>query len=370
MNHNLNFGPLDALLRDDTITEIMVNRWDKVFVERDGKLLPSPQTFPDENFLLDLIRGIAANTGREISYTNPFMDSYLADGSRVNATLPPMAPKGATLTIRKFRKQPFQMQDYLRLGSLTDKAAYFLHACVMARLNIVVSGGTGTGKTTFLNALSGLIPQSERLISIEDVAELNLQQANWVRLESVHVPGRPVVSTRDCLINALRMRPDRILVGECRRDETFEMLQAMNTGHDGSMTTVHANSSRDCLTRLESLILTSNGGTSVDLPLAALRRQIASAVQLIVQLKRNKSGQRVVQEIVEVTGMEQAVITTQAVFTRDKKKPGAAAAAPDTVEPLLAAGLVPSFLPRFAESGIQLPPNFFDANTKIQYQPD
>ncbi|MGZ3649612.1 MAG: CpaF family protein [Bdellovibrionota bacterium] len=364
---SLNFGPLDALLRDDSVTEIMVNRFDKVFVEREGKLLPSPQVFPNENFLLDLIRGIAAASGREISFTHPFMDAYLADGSRVNATLPPMAPTGATLTIRKFRKTPFQMQDYLRLGTLTDKAAYFLHACVMARLNIVVSGGTGTGKTTFLNSLAGLIPDSERIITIEDVAELSIQHPNWVRLESVHVPGRPVVSTRDCLVNALRMRPDRIIVGECRRDETFEMLQAMNTGHDGSMTTVHANSSRDCLTRLESLILTSN----VEIPLAALRKQIASAVQVIVQLKRNKSGQRVVQEIVEITGMEQTTITAQAIFTRDKRK---AAAQPGATtpegEPLTAAGLVPSFIPRFSEAGIQLPPNFFDPATKITYQPD
>ena len=194
------------------------------------------------------------------------------------------------------------------------------------------------------------------------VAELNLQHRNWVRLESVHVPGRPEVSTRDCLVNALRMRPDRILVGECRRDETFEMLQAMNTGHDGSMTTIHANSSRDCLTRLESLILTSN----VEIPLQALRRQIASAINVIVQLKRLKNGTRVVQEIVEITGMEQQMITTQAIFTRDRKK-GVDASAPD---PLLVVGLVPSFIQSFSDAGVQLPPNFFDPSTRITYQPD
>jgi pilus assembly protein CpaF len=360
---SLNFGPLDALLRDDSVTEIMVNRFDKVFVERDGKLSEAKANiFPTDTMLFDLIRSIAASSGREISFTHPYMDSYLADGSRVNATLPPMAPNGATLTIRKFRKTPYTMQDYLRLGTLTDKAAYFLHACIIARLNVVVSGGTGTGKTTFLNALTGLIPETERVITIEDVAELNVQHPNWVRLESVHVPGRPEVSTRDCLVNALRMRPDRILVGECRRDETFEMLQAMNTGHDGSMTTIHANSSRDCLTRLESLILTSN----IEVPLQALRRQIASAVQVIVQLKRTKNGQRIVQEIVEITGMEQSTVTTQAIFTRDKKK----ATTEGGLEPLLAAGLVPSFIQRFTDAGVQLPPNFFDPATKLTYQPD
>lgn len=367
-NVALNFGPLEGLLQDDTVTEIMVNRHDKVFVEREGKLSESPANiFPAEAMLLDLIQAIAVGSGREISTAHPFMDSYLPDGSRVNATLPPMAPNGATLTIRKFRKTPFTMQDYLRLDTLNDKAAYFLHACVMARLNIVVSGGTGTGKTTFLNALSGLIPQGERIITIEDVAELHIQKPNWVRLERVHVPGRPVVSTRDCLVNALRMRPDRILVGECRRDETFEMLQAMNTGHDGSMTTVHANSSRDCLTRLESLILTSN----VEIPLAALRRQIASAVQIIVQLRRNKNGQRVVQEIVELTGMEQNMITSQAIFSRDRRKgPREGAGGAPENDPLIAAGLVPTFVSRFADAGIQLPPNFFDPATNVTYQPD
>lgn len=230
-----------------------------------------------------------------------------------------------------------------------------------------MSGGTGTGKTTFLNALSGLIRPSERVITIEDVAELNLQHPNWVRLESVRIPGKPEISTRDCLINALRMRPDRIIVGECRRNETFEMLQAMNTGHDGSMTTVHANSSRDCLIRLESLILTSQ----VEIPLAALRRQIASAIHFIVQLKRTKNGQRIVQEIVEVTGVEQNTITTQAVFSRDKRKaPAAPGSSSSDTDPLLATGLVPSNVARFSEAGVQFPQNFFDPTTKVTYEAD
>jgi pilus assembly protein CpaF len=354
-NVSLNFGPIQPFLQDDTVSEIMVNRFDKIFIERAGKLQPTPMKFASDQALQELIQAIAKFSGRQINDSRPFMDGYLPDGSRVNASLPPMAPKGSTLTIRKFRRTPFTLQNYLELGSLSDKAAFFLHACVIARVNLVVSGGTGTGKTTFLNALSAIIPENERVISIEDVSELNLQQENWVRLESSYRPGVPPISTRDCLINALRMRPDRILVGECRRDETFEMLQAMNTGHEGSMTTVHANGSRDCLTRLESLILSSG----VDIPLPALRKQIGGAIDLVVQLKRDKSGKRVVQEIVEITGMEQNTITTQATFTRDGK-----------TDILATTGLVPSFMDKFAEAGIQFPQNFFDPNTRVTYRPD
>lgn len=360
-NVSLKFGPIQPLLQDETISEIMVNRFDRIFIEKEGKLISTSFRFPDEAALLELIHSIGRYAGREIGTARPFMDGYLPDGSRVNAALPPMAPSGASLTIRKFRKKPFSLQDYVQSGALTEKAAYFLHACVIARMNFVVSGGTGTGKTTFLNALSAIIPENERIITIEDVSELNLQHENWVRLEPVYQPGSPGISIRDCLINALRMRPDRIIVGECRRDETFEMLQAMNTGHDGSMTTVHANSSRDCLTRMESLILTSN----VELPLPALRRQMASAIDLVVQLKRTKSGSRLVQEIVEVTGMEQATITTQALFTRDRKKGGSAGQ-----DQLLATGFVPTFVEKFAEAGIQFPSNFFDPATVVTYRPD
>jgi pilus assembly protein CpaF len=359
---SLNFGPIDPLVKDETISEIMVNRFDKIFAEKEGKLQLTPFKFSSEQALQDLILNIAQFSGRQIGGERPFMDGYLPDGSRVNAVLPPMAPAGTSLTIRKFRKAPFTLEDYLQSGSLTDKAAYFLHACVIARVNIVVSGGTGTGKTTFLNALSGLIPPDERIITIEDVAELNLQHPNWVRLESVFYERDRAVSTRDCLINALRMRPDRIIVGECRRDETFEMLQAMNTGHDGSMTTVHANSSRDCLTRLESLILSAN----VEIPLPALRRQIASAIALVVQLKRVKNGQRVVQEIVELTGMEANTVTSQVLFTREKAK-GIEPSGPDQLH---TSGLVPAFMEKFADAAIQFPPNFFDPATKVTYQPD
>lgn len=354
-NVSLNFGPIQPFLQDDTVSEIMVNKFDKIFIERGGKLQSTPMKFASDQALQELIQAIAKFSGRQINDSRPYMDGYLPDGSRVNASLPPMAPKGSTLTIRKFRRTPFTLQNYLELGSLSDKAAFFLHACVIARVNLVVSGGTGTGKTTFLNALSAIIPESERVISIEDVAELNLQQENWVRLESSYRSDLPPVTTRDCLVNALRMRPDRILVGECRRDETFEMLQAMNTGHEGSMTTVHANGSRDCLMRLESLIL-SNG---IEIPLPALRKQIAGAIDLIVQLKRDKNGKRVVQEVVEITGMEQNTITTQATFTRDGK-----------TDQLNTTGLVPSFMDKFTLAGIQFPQNFFDPNTRVTYRPE
>jgi pilus assembly protein CpaF len=353
-NVSLNFGPIQPLLQDETVSEIMVNQFDTIFVERAGKLEPTPLKFVAESALEDLIHSIAKSGGKTLSAEFPFMDAYLPDGSRVNAALRPMTPRGPSLTIRKFRKTPFSLLDYIQLGSLTDKAAYFLHACVIARVNLIVSGGTGTGKTTFLNALSSVIPENERIITIEDVAELSLQHPNWVRLESSYRAGQRPITTKDCLVNALRMRPDRILVGECRRDETFEMLQAMNTGHDGSMTTVHANSSRDCLTRLESLILTSG----VDIPLQALRRQISGAIDLVVQLKRHRGGQRLVQEIVEVTGMEQTAVTMQTLFSREKG------------EYLSATGLAPAFLKKFSEAGIQLPPNFFDPTTTVTYQPD
>ncbi|MCO5143978.1 MAG: Flp pilus assembly complex ATPase component TadA [Oligoflexia bacterium] len=354
-----NFGPIDGLLQDETVSEIMVNQFDRVFVERDGKLQLSSTKFSSEQELRDLISNIAKASGREIGTSKPYLDSYLSDGSRVNAVFPPMAPKGANLTIRKFRRKPFSLDGYIQSGTITHKIAYFLHACILARVNIVVSGGTGTGKTTFLNTLAALVPTSERIVSIEDVAELAIPHPNWVRLESVHYGPGAGVSTRDCLINSLRMRPDRIVVGECRRDETFEMLQAMNTGHDGSMTTVHANSTRDCLARMESLIMTSN----IDIPIAALRRQMASAIDIIVQLKRLKTGQRVVEEIMELTGIEQNVITTQDIFSRDK------ITGIESTQ-LSSTGLVPTFMDKFSDTGIQFPPNFFDPKTEITYQPD
>jgi pilus assembly protein CpaF len=365
-NVSLNFGPLAALLSDDSVTEIMVNHFRKIFVEKSGSLLPTSLAFESEQSLQKLIHDIAKSSGREISQDQPYMDAYLPNGARVNASIPPMVSGGACLTIRKFRKSPFTLEQYIQLGTLSHKAAFFLHACISARLNMIVSGGTGTGKTTFLNALSALISPEERVISIEDVAELNLQLPNWVRLESVlGKPNMRGVSTRDCLINALRMRPDRIIVGECRRDETFEMLQAMNTGHDGSMTTVHANSSRDCLTRIESLILTS----SVELPLTALRRQICSAVDVVIQLKRSKNGVRVVQEIVELTGVEQNTITTQTLFSREKSR-GNKASPPSGDTELLASGLAPTFMQRFSDAGIQFPQGFFDPSTQVTYRAD
>ncbi len=353
------FGPLEALLRDESITEIMVNSYRRIFVEQGGQLQLVPLHFQNEQELIKIIEGIASYCSREISQSKPYLDAHLPDGSRVNAVISPMAPGGANLTIRKFRKKPFLLDDLLQSGALDDKTAYFIHACVRARLNIVVSGGTGTGKTTFLNILSGFIPENERIITIEDVAELNLQHPNWVRLESVYgVGSNNRVTVRDCLINSLRMRPDRIIVGECRRDETFEMLQAMNTGHEGSMTTLHANTPRDCLARIESLVASGN----IDFPIAALRKQMVSAIDIVIQLKRLRGGQRIVQEIIELTGIEQNTITTQVLFQRNFKNRQDAQ--------ITTSGMVPTFMERFAEHGIQFPPNYFDPATKITYRPD
>lgn len=360
---DINLGPLAPLFKDDSITEVMVNNFKKIFVEKGGKILVTNIRFPDEAAVHTLIHNIATFANREINIQHPYLDAYLPDGSRVNAVLPPMAPSGANLTIRKFRRQPYALADLIKIGSLSEKCAYFIDTCIRARLNIIVSGGTGTGKTTFLNMLSSLIPAEERVITIEDVAELQLQHPNWVRLESVHNTAGKNISTRDCLINALRMRPDRIIVGECRRDETFEMLQAMNTGHEGSMTTIHANTSRDCLGRIESLIVTS----SIDYPLAALRKQVVSAVDIIIQLRRQKSGKRVVHEIIELTGMEQNTITTQVIFTREKNQSVQKSVANvNNPEPeLLSTGFVPTFAERFAEQGVTIPANFFDPHTKV-----
>ncbi len=360
---SVNLGPLSPLLSDPAISEIMVNAPDKIFIEKEGQITLTNVRFSDAGALKNLLVELAKSCNRTLSSDHPYFDGFLDNGSRVNGVLPPMSPHNPVLTIRKFQDKPFTLTSLIASGTISDKGAYFLHAAIQARLNIIVSGGTGTGKTTFLNVLASLIPESERVISIEDISELRIDHSNWIRLESVREPGKEQISARDCLINALRMRPDRIIVGECRRDETFEMLQAMNTGHDGSLTTIHANGPRDCFARIESLVSTSK----IEIPQSALRNQIASAVNIIVQLKRQRDGKRTVHEIMEVTGMEQNMITTQSILSRErpgtKKTPGI------DLE-LETVGLVPNIMNRFAEYGIQFPQSFFDPSSRITYRPE
>ena len=308
-------GPLERLLMDDSISEIMVNGAKQVFIERKGKLVLSDVTFFDDEQLLNVIDRIVSPLGRHIDEANPMVDARLADGSRVNAVIPPLSLKGPLLTIRKFSRNPLTVENLISYGSLTFKMASFLEACVKGRLNVVISGGTGSGKTTLLNVLSAYIPHDERIITIEDAAEIQLQQKHVLTLESrpANLEGTGQIAIRDLVRNALRMRPDRIVVGEVRGGEALDMLQAMNTGHDGSMTTGHANSTRDMLSRLETMVLMAG----MNLPIPAIRQQIASAIDVIVQQSRMRDGTRKVTSISEVVGMEGDVIVTQEIFRYD-----------------------------------------------------
>ena len=306
------YGPLTELLYDDSISEVMVNGPEQVYIERKGQLTLSDVRFNNEEQLIQLIRDIAGFVGRRIDNDSPMVDCRLPDGSRVNAIIPPLALDGSSLTIRKFSRDPYTVQDLVGFGTLTLEAASFLEAVVKAHFNILVAGGTGSGKTTTLNVLSSFIPDSERVVTIEDAAELQLRQPHKVRLESrpARIDGTGRVSIRDLVVNSLRMRPDRIVIGECRSGEALDMLQAMNTGHDGSLTTIHANTPRDTLARLETLVLMSG----VDLPQRAIREQIASAIHIIVQQSRIRDGSRRITNITEVIGREGDTITLQDVF--------------------------------------------------------
>lgn len=345
----VDMGVLKPLLDDKAVNEIMVNRFDLIFAEHNGKLKPTNIKFDSERSLYQLIETLAGDRGTVLSNENPFLDTYLEDGSRVNAVIPPMSVGSPTITIRKFSKDPFSLTDLVTFQAMTDRCAYFLQLCVHAKTNIIVSGGTSSGKTTLLNALSAIIPLEERIVTIEDTPELRLSHNNWVRLESVPNHGGKEVSIRQCLSNALRMRPDRIIVGECRGPETFDMLQAMNTGHDGSLTTIHANSPRDCLARMESLILASQ-----DYPMTALRKQIVSAVDIIVQVKRDRSGERRVTDILELTGVEESVITSQSIFEQND------------MEVAEVNGLVPQVVKKIHDSGLKVPPDFFNPEAQFQ----
>ena len=305
-------GPLEPLLKDDTVNDILVNGPHQVFVERSGKLSLTDVQFKDERHLLRIIDKIVSAVGRRVDESNPHVDARLADGSRFNAMVPPIAVDGSLVSIRKFKKDKLGIDDLVNFGAFSEEMAAYLQAAVSCRLNVIVSGGTGSGKTTTLNALSSFIDNSERILTIEDTAELQLQQVHVGRMESrpPNVEGKGAVTQRDCLRNALRMRPDRIIVGETRGEEVIDMLQAMNTGHDGSMTTIHANSARDAVSRLENMIAMAG----IEMPIKAVRAQIASAVNLIVQASRLQDGSRRMVSITEVTGMEGDVISMQEVF--------------------------------------------------------
>jgi len=305
-------GPLEPLLKDDTVNDILVNGPQQVFVERAGRLELTETTFKDERHLLRIIDKIVSAVGRRVDESNPYVDARLADGSRFNAMVPPIAVDGSLVSIRKFKKEKLAIDDLVNFGAFTEEMAAYLQAAVATRLNVIVSGGTGSGKTTTLNALSSFIDNDERILTIEDTAELQLQQTHVGRMESrpPNVEGKGAVTQRDCLRNALRMRPDRIIVGETRGEEVIDMLQAMNTGHDGSMTTIHANSARDGVSRLENMIAMAG----IEMPIKATRSQISSAVNLIVQASRLQDGSRRMVSITEVTGMEGEVISMQEVF--------------------------------------------------------
>jgi len=349
----LGLGPLEPLLRDETINEVMVNGPQQVYIERDGRLEVTNVTFQNDEHVMKIIQRIIAPIGRRVDESSPMVDARLADGSRVNAIIPPLSLVGPVITIRKFSATPFTVEDLVRFGTSTPEMFEFLEACVKARLNIFVSGGTGSGKTTMLNILSSFIPDDERIVTIEDAAELQLRQEHVVTLESrpSNIEGKGAVPIRELVRNSLRMRPDRIVVGECRSGEALDMLQAMNTGHDGSMSTGHANTPRDMLSRLETMVLMAG----MDLPLKAIREQIASAVDLIVHQNRLKDGTRKITNITEVQGMEGDVIVMQDIFVFEQT---------GVVEGkiqgrLRPTGIRPKFVEKFEVAGINLPPNVF-----------
>jgi pilus assembly protein CpaF len=354
----LGYGPLEPLLRDDSVTEVMVNGADRIYIERNGKIEKAGTTFVDDAHLLRIIDKIVSQVGRRVDEASPMVDARLPDGSRVNAIIPPLSLRGPTLTIRKFSRDPYTMDDLINFGTLTPKAAHFLAACVQGKLNMLISGGTGTGKTTTLNALSAYVPGDERIVTIEDAAELQLQQEHVITLEArpANIEGQGEVKIRELVRNALRMRPDRIIVGEVRGPETLDMLQAMNTGHEGSLTTIHANSPRDALARLETLVLTAG----VDLPLRAIREQVASAFDVLVQITRLVDGSRRISHVTEVLRMESDVITLQDIFlSRPPDEESANAQVTRLLSPLACTGLKPHFLEKMAATGVTLPASFF-----------
>ncbi len=357
----LGFGPLEPLLADEAVTEIMVNGSKNVFIERKGKLERVPVSFESDDHVMRIIDRIVSPLGRRIDESSPYVDARLPDGSRVNAVIPPISLVGPILTIRKFAKIPITIENLISFGTITAEAVEFLKACVIARLNIVISGGTGSGKTTLLNILSQFIPSDERIITIENAAELQLRQEHVVSLESrpANIEGRGEVTIRDLVVNALRMRPERIVVGEVRDEAALDMLQAMNTGHDGSMTTLHSNSPRDTLSRLETMVMMAG----MDLPSRAIREQIASAINMIVHQERLRDGSRHVTYITEVQGMEGDVITMTDLFVFEQT----GIEAGRVVGRLRPTGLRPKFMDRIEASGIHLPASVFGIGERMRY---
>jgi pilus assembly protein CpaF len=361
----LGYGPLEPLLRDDSVTEIMVNAFDRIYIERSGRLERTDIRFVDDAHVMRIIDKIVSQIGRRVDESSPMVDARLPDGSRVNAIIPPLALNGPTVTIRKFSRDPYTINDLITFGTLTARSAQFLAACVKGKLNILVSGGTGTGKTTTLNAMSAFIPTDERIVTIEDAAELQLQQDHVITLESrpANIEGKGEIKIRELVRNALRMRPDRIIVGEVRGAETLDMLQAMNTGHEGSLTTIHANSPRDALARLETLVMTAG----VELPHRAIREQIASAFDLLVQIQRLVDGSRRITHISEVPGMESDVVTLQDIFVAEPPEEGEHHnGSHRLLSPLRPTGLKPHFLDKLAANDVTLPPSFFAADDSDQ----
>ena len=357
----LGLGPLQTLLEDETVTEVMVNGAKNIYVERKGKIHRVPVTFESNEHVMRIIDRIVAPLGRRIDESSPYVDARLADGSRVNAIIPPISLIGPVLTIRKFSKIPITLEQLVQFGTLTGESLQFLKACVEARLNVVISGGTGSGKTTFLNILSGFIPSDERIITIENAAELQLRQEHVITLESrpPNIEGRGEITIRNLVVNALRMRPDRIIVGEIRDDAALDMLQAMNTGHDGSMTTLHSNSPRDTLSRLETMTLMAG----MDLPVRAIREQVSSAIDMIVHEERMRDGSRKVTNITEVGGMEGDIITTTDLFVFEQTgiENGR------VLGLMRPTGLRPKFMEKIEAAGIHLPPSIFGVGSRQRY---
>jgi pilus assembly protein CpaF len=353
-------GPLEALLKDPKISDILINGKDSVFVEKGGILRKVDTSFRDDRHLLQIIDRIVSRVGRRVDESSPMVDARLPDGSRVNAIIPPLALDGPSMSIRRFGTGPIASNQLVALKSISAEMMEVLAAAVRARITILISGGTGAGKTTFLNILSRYIPQSERIITIEDAAELQLAQENLVRLETrpPNVEGQGAIRQRQLLINCLRMRPDRIILGEVRGEEAFDMLQAMNTGHEGSMATIHANTTRDAMTRLESMVAMSN----LNLPEKTVRQQIAAAISIVVQVSRMSDGTRKVVSVSEITGMEENVISMQDIFTFTKKGIGPDGKVIGTFQPT---HIRPKFLERLRVAGIFLPPSLFENVTEV-----